>query len=59
MGRKWVLGGDLNNIKSQEEKEGGRVRSESKFTDFRDFIADMEMGDIKFRRDAYTWVNNR
>lgn len=54
-----MLGGDLNDIKSQEEKKGGRMRSESSFTDFRDFIADMEMGDIKFRGDAYTWANNR
>lgn len=56
---RWVLGGDLNDIKSQEEKKGGRVRSKSSFTDFRDFIANMEMSDIKFRGDAYTWVNNR
>lgn len=54
-----VLGGNLNDIKSQEKNERGRVRSESNFIDFRDFIANMEMGDIKFKGDAYIWANNR
>lgn len=48
-----------NDIKCQEEKEGGRRRSEGSFEDFQNFIVEMEMGDIKFRGDAYTWKNNR
>lgn len=58
-GEKWVIGGDFNDIKAQDEKEGGRKRPESSFVDFRRFIAEMEMCDIKFRGNAFTWENNR
>lgn len=42
-------------------EEGGDNlwRPESSFQDFRDFIADIGMGEIKFRGDTYTWANNR
>lgn len=33
--------------------------AESSFTAFRNFISEMEMGDIKFRGNAFTWQNNR
>lgn len=26
---------------------------------FRNFLADMEMGDIVFRGEAFTWANNK
>lgn len=32
---------------------------ESSFRDFRNFIYDLELGDIKFKIEAYYWVNNR
>lgn len=51
--------GSFNDIKGQEEKEGGRRRLESSFTDFRNFITEMKMADIKFRGDAHTWEHNR
>lgn len=37
----------------------GRKRLESNFADFRTFIFDMEMREVKFRGKVYTWVNNR
>lgn len=58
-GSKWVLGGDFNDIKNKEEKQGGNERLESSFQDFRDFIDVMEMGDIRFKGLIYTWANNR
>lgn len=53
-GEKWVIGGDFNNIKGYEEKEGGRKRAESSFMDFRRFISEMEMGDFKFQGNTFT-----
>lgn len=58
-GQKWVMGGDFNDIREHEEKEGGNRRLESSFWSFRSFIADLEMGEVKFRGEAFTWANNR
>lgn len=51
--------GDFNDIRSHEEKKGGRKRLESSFAGFRNFIAEIEMGDIKFKGESWTWGNNR
>lgn len=59
LGARWVIRGDFNDIKNNEEKRGGRRRSESSFSDFRDFIAKIEMGDMKFKGETFTWANNR
>lgn len=32
---------------------------ESSFLSFRKFVAEMEMGELKFKGDPFTWVNNR
>lgn len=53
--RKVGMKGDFNDITGHEEKEGGRRRADSSFVDFRRFIADMEMGSIKFRGNNFTW----
>lgn len=54
-----MLGGDFNNIGDHEEKNGGRRRQEGSFWGFRNFIADMEIGEVKFRGHVFTWLNNR
>lgn len=41
--------GDFNDIRNNEEKNGGTLRQESSFRDFRDFIAEMGMEGIKFK----------
>lgn len=51
--------GDFNDTKNQEEKKGEKRRQAGIFSDFKSFIADMEMGDIKFKEEAFTWANNR
>lgn len=38
---------------------GENRRTESSFQDFRNFIDDMGMGDMKYKGDTYTWANNR
>lgn len=58
-GSKWVMGGDFNEIKNNAEKCGGMTRPERSFFEFRNIIAEMGMGDISFRGDAFTWANNR
>lgn len=35
---KWIIGGDFNDIKDNEENRGGRRREESSFMDFKNFI---------------------
>lgn len=43
----------------QVEKLRGRRRHESSFMSFRNFITKMEMGEVKFREDTFTWGNSR
>lgn len=45
---KWIIGGDFNYITEHDEKKEGRRRVENSFDDFRRFIPEMEMEDIKF-----------
>lgn len=56
---KWIIGGDFNDIKNDEEKKRGRKKSESRFCDFRNFILEMGIVDIKFKGEICTWANNR
>lgn len=58
-GSMWVLEGDFNDIKNNEKKKGGKRMQESSFRDFRNFISDMGLGGIKFKTEAYYWINNR
>lgn len=48
--------GDFNDIKNQEEKKEERARPEHSFAAFRKFIAEMEMGKIKFKEEMFTWA---
>lgn len=51
-------GGDFN-VRNHEEKKGGKRRQDGSFWGFRNFIANMKMGEVKFRGDVFTWANNR
>lgn len=59
MGSRWIVGDDFNDIRDNSEKQGGRERLDSNFVDFRNFISEMQMGQIKFKGEPFTWVNNR
>lgn len=58
-GSRSVIEGDFNDIKNNEKKKRGRRMQESGIRDFRNFISDMELGDIKLKTECYYWVNNR
>lgn len=51
--------GDFNDNRCSEEKKRGKMRQESSFRDFREFIVGMGMGEKKFQGDTFTWANNR
>lgn len=57
-GSRWVLGGDLNDIRTAREKIRGRRRSEHGYKCFNDFIVEMEMEKIGFQGRQWTWANN-
>lgn len=59
MGKKMGTKGDFNDIVTQEDKQGGILRMESSFKPFRDFIREMEMGEMNFSGRRWTWANNR
>lgn len=52
-------GGDFNEIKSNEEKQGHNRRQKGNFSYFRNFISEIGMGDIRFKEHTFTWANNR
>lgn len=43
------MGGDFNDIKDHGEKIGGKRRQDGSFLSFKSFIADMDIGEVKFR----------
>lgn len=50
---------DFNEIKNNEDKREGRKRQKNSFSDFRNLILDIKIGDIGFRGETFTWANNR
>lgn len=42
-----------------ERRKGGRLRSNGSFRNFREFIKDMSIGEIKYAGREWTWANNR
>lgn len=57
-GSKWILGGDFNDTRSQQEKNGGRVRNENSCNEFKDFILRMNMEKVEYQGRKQTWANN-
>lgn len=57
--KRWILGGDFNEILKQEDKQGGIRRLESSFIPFRTFIKDIEMGEMCFKGRIWIQANNR
>lgn len=56
-GKNKVLIGDFNDIISNDEKWGGRVRPNWTFSDFKGFINNNELLDIGFEGLPWTWSN--
>lgn len=52
----WLIMGDFNEIKGNEEKKGGPRRPERTFTDFRRMINTCDFHDLKSVGDKFTWT---
>ncbi|KAF5451994.1 hypothetical protein F2P56_027039 [Juglans regia] len=57
--RGWLMMGDFNEILSNYEKRGGRIRQECQMRDFRQFLDECEMMDLGFNGNQFTWWNGR
>lgn len=53
-----VFMGDFNDIKSPEKKKGEKTRSKASCKSFREFISLMNMGEIMYQGQCWTWANN-
>lgn len=51
----WFLSGDFNDIISNEEKKGGPQRPERSFTDFRSFLSEGYLYDLRHSGDPLSW----
>lgn len=54
-----IVGGDCNEILSNDEKSGGIDRGPNLITQFREALQDCSLSDIGFEGDLFTWSNNR
>ncbi|KAF5458653.1 hypothetical protein F2P56_022666 [Juglans regia] len=57
--RGWLMIGDFNEILSNYEKNGSRIRPENQMRDFRQLLDDCEMIDLGFNGNQFTWWNGR
>lgn len=55
----WLIMGDFNEIKNNDEKEGGPTRPERSFTDFRRMIASCDFHDLKSIGNKFSWYGKR
>ncbi|CAA7044434.1 unnamed protein product [Microthlaspi erraticum] len=51
----WLLTGDFNEIIESAEKKGGPVRPESSFTNFRTFMSECDLYDLRFSGNFLSW----
>lgn len=51
----WFLSGDFNDIINNEEKKGGPQRAEGSFTDFRSFLSEGDLYDLRHSGDYLSW----
>lgn len=55
----WLCFGDFNELLSNSEKAGGRIRSEATFWDFQDFIEECNLWDMGAKGLHFTWSNHK
>ncbi|CAA7056111.1 unnamed protein product [Microthlaspi erraticum] len=54
----WMMCGDFNEIISNLEKRGGRIRAESSFRNFKRMREVCDMQDNKSKENPFSWVGN-
>lgn len=59
MNRPTLLLGELNDIRSNDEKWGGPRRSENSFLQFRSFLTALGLHELKLYGGKYTWFGKR
>lgn len=55
----WLIMGDFNEIKSNDEKQGGPRRSEKSFEDFRRMVTTCDFHDMKSVGNRFSWTGKR
>ncbi|KAL5817683.1 hypothetical protein ACOSQ3_026061 [Xanthoceras sorbifolium] len=55
----WLVGGDFNEVLLLDEKLGGRVKTLSALSNFRDAVDDCCLMDMGFRGYKFTWSNRQ
>ncbi|CAL1368789.1 unnamed protein product [Linum trigynum] len=55
----WLCGGDFNQVRSTDEKSGGRCAHEPEMNHFGDCLTDIGLQDLGFHGYPYTWENRR
>ncbi|CAA0811024.1 Unknown protein, partial [Striga hermonthica] len=58
-GRIRFVEGDFNDILSNQDKRGGRLRDHNSFRDFQNFVNTIGMGETRISGHRFTWANNR
>ncbi|CAA7048220.1 unnamed protein product [Microthlaspi erraticum] len=51
----WFLTGDFNEILDNSEKRGGPPRAESSFVDFRSFMSECDLYDLRYSGNFLSW----
>lgn len=55
----WFLTGDFNDIIDNSEKEGGPARAEGTFGDFRTFVSEGDLYDLRHSGPSLSWRGKR
>lgn len=58
-GSPWMIMGDFNEILSNSEKRGGRIRPEASFQDMRRMVRCCNFSDLKSTCDRFSWAGQR
>ena len=55
----WSVTGDLNDILSNDEKNGGSIRLEGSFSSLRTFFSEADLFDLQHTGDPLSWMGKR
>ncbi|CAA7038820.1 unnamed protein product [Microthlaspi erraticum] len=55
----WFLTGDFNEILDNSEKQGGPARTEGSFVEFRSFMSECDLFDLRFSGNFLSWRGKR